>query len=965
MVDRVTPTVINWKSVATILGFILFGMNSLGASQPIDFARDVAPILETHCLRCHSPNNAKGEVSLATVADLRENAYLAAGEPESSYLLHLISFSDGEKPEMPKESEPLSPEQVAIVRGWIEQGAEWPDAVVLHEPSRADKTWWSLQPLTKNDPPDATDSPVSWRENPIDRFVYSKLAEQGLSPNPPAVRRTLIRRVFYDLVGLPPTPDEVQAFVESDDPLAYEKLLDRLLNSPQYGERWGRHWLDVVRFGESNGFERNVLIPDLWPFRDYVIASINADKPFDLFIREHIAGDVFAKGRPESEIGTAFLVAGPYDDVGNQDAVQAAQIRANTIDEMIRAASGAFLGLTIGCARCHDHKFDPIRQRDYYAWYATFAGVRHGRRVVATAEAQTRHATLRQPLEAQRNTLTQERKTLSESIEKRAQANRERHEATWTRPPADRRGTEETFDPVTAKFVRLVSEGQDRNPANRNQFGIDEFEIWTAADPAINVALASAGATASGPSRPIEDSPGAYGPQKAIDGKTGERFLATGGHLTIELAQPSSINRVTFSSARGESKPDQRKFAFVGEYRIEVSDDGKTWREVANSHDRKPVNVAHRDHRLRQLETLPEDRKRLADLDREIGKINRELGRIPPLQTVFVGTRSERDAKGPFHIFLGGSPQRKGDEVLPASLSVLSESASKYELKPDTPESTRRMALADWLVDDKNPLTPRVLVNRLWHYHFGRGIVSTPNDFGSMGSLPSHPELLDWLVGELRRHNWRLKPLHRLIMTSQTYRQSSEYRNEAARIDSDARLLWRFPPRRLSAEEIRDSILEVAGVLQPKMGGAGFRLYHFMQDNVCTYDPLDRPGPETYRRAVYHQNARAAVVDLMTEFDQPDCAFSTPRRSETISPLQALTMLNHQFTLDMADAFARRLIRDAGDEPDQQIQHGFRLCYSRAATEPERKACRELIAEHGLAAFCRVLLNTSEFIYLQ
>ncbi len=965
MTYHVTTSVSSWRLAASVLGLVLFAISSLRAGQPIDFARDVAPILESNCLRCHSPNNAKGEVSFATAADLLEDGYLSAGDPESSYLLNLITPSDGNAPEMPKEGEPLSAKQVAVIRGWIEQGAKWPDDVILHEQSKGDKTWWSLQPLRNVDPPDASKVPENWRTNPIDRFVAVKLAEQGLSPSSPADRRTLIRRVFYDLVGLPPSPTEVQAFVESDDPLAYEKLINRLLNSPQYGERWGRHWLDVVRFGESNGFERNVLIPDLWPFRDYVIASINADKPFDLFIREHIAGDVFGEGRPESEIGTAFLVAGPYDDVGNQDAVQAAQIRANTIDEMIRAAGGAFLGLTIGCARCHDHKFDPIRQRDYYAWYASFAGVRHGRRVVATADEKATHAALRQPLEAQRNTLTQERRTLSQSIEKRAQANREQHEATWTRPPVDRRGTEETFEPATAKFVRLVSEGQDQNPGNRNQFGIDEFEIWSATDPAVNVALASEGAAASGPSRPIEDSPGAYGPQKAIDGKTGERFLATGGHLTIELAEPTSINRVNFSSARGESKPDQRKFAFVGEYRIEVSDDGKTWREVANSYDRKPVNAAHRNHRLRLLETQPEDQKRLADLDREIAKINRELGALPQLQTVFVGTRSANDAKGPFHIFLGGSPQRKGETVLPASLSVLSESAPTYELEPDAPESTRRMALADWLVDDENPLTPRVLANRLWHYHLGTGIVSTPNDFGSMGSLPSHPEMLDWLAAELRRNNWQLKPLHRLIMMSQTYRQSSEYREAPARIDSDARLLWRFPPRRLSAEEIRDSILQVAGLLQADMGGPGFRLYHFMQDNVCTYDPLDRPGPETYRRAVYHQNARAAVVDLMTEFDQPDCAFSTPRRSETISPLQALTMLNHQFTLDMADALSKRIIENAGDEPNEQIHLAFQLCYSRAATELELKACRELIAEHGLSAFCRVLLNTSEFIYLQ
>ncbi|WP_166819725.1 DUF1553 domain-containing protein [Thalassoroseus pseudoceratinae] len=946
--------------------FLLFGSSSeLPAGEAIDFSRDVAPILETHCVRCHSPNNAKGEISLATVTDLAKNGYLSAGDPSASYLLELITSSTGQKPEMPQEGDPLTTAQQTILRNWIQQGANWPDDVILRERSRVDKSWWSFQRLANTSPPEPRNLPESWGHNPIDRFVYAKLAENKLSPNPPADRRTLIRRAYYDLIGLPPSPADVKAFEQNRDPLAYDRLIDRLLNSPQYGERWGRHWLDVVRFGESNGFERNVLIPDLWPFRDYVIQSINEDKPFDLLIREHLAGDVFGNGRPESEIGSAFLVAGPYDDVGNQDPVQARQIRANTIDEMIRAAGEAFLGLTIGCARCHDHKFDPIRQSDYYSWYATFAGVRHGRRVVATPGEKSSLANRRQPLEAKRNALTQERQTLSRSIEERGNANREQHEKTWTRPPVDRRGTVETFEPTTAKFVRLVSEGQDANLANRNQFGIDEFEIWTATDPNVNVALASNGAKATGPSRPIQDTPGVYGPQKAIDGKTGERFLATGGHLTIELAEPSSINRVTFSSARGEEKPDQRKFNFVAEYRIEVSEDGSTWREVANSSDRKPVNEAHRKHRLRQLETKPEDQQRMKELDREIAEVNRALAAIPPLQTVFVGTRSQRDAQGPFHIFLGGSPERKGEEVLPASLSTLSESAPSYKLTVDSSESTRRLELADWLVEDENPLTPRVLANRLWHYHFGTGLVSTPNDFGSMGTLPSHPALLDWLAGELRRNGWRIKSMHRLIMTSQTYQQSGRYRDKPARIDSDARLLWRFPPRRLSAEEIRDSILQVAGVLHADMGGPGFRLYHFMQDNVCTYVPLDRPGPETYRRAIYHQNARAAVVDLMTEFDQPDCAFSAPRRSETISPLQALTMLNHQFTLDMADSFAKRLTREAGDVVDAQIRLAFEQCYSRSVTEAELKSCRTFVAEHGLPAFCRVMFNTSEFIYLQ
>ena len=333
------------------------------ADEPIDFATQIAPILQQRCVTCHAPGNEKGDVSLATIADVKDQEYVVPGDPEASGLFDLITAADGESPAMPREGEPLSAEQVALIRQWIEEGADWPENVVVRVKSRADTSWWSLLPLAINPPPSPADLPEDWRVNPIDRFVFARMAEDDLSPNPPADRRTLIRRTTYDLIGLPPTPEEVADFVADPDPQAYERLIDRLLASPHYGERWGRHWLDVVRFGESNGYERNVIINDLWPFRDYVIASLNQDKPFDQFLREHLSGDVFGAGVPEHEIGTAFLVAGPYDDVGNQDAAQAAQIRANTIDEMIRATSEAFLGLTIGCARCHDHKFDPILQQ--------------------------------------------------------------------------------------------------------------------------------------------------------------------------------------------------------------------------------------------------------------------------------------------------------------------------------------------------------------------------------------------------------------------------------------------------------------------------------------------------------------------------------------------------------------------------------------------------------------------------
>lgn len=953
-----------WGRCAASLALLWFPV-VLSAAESVDFVRDVAPIFERACLRCHAPGNAQGELSLATIDDLRRLEYLVAGDPESSYLIEVVSASDGERPRMPKEGEPLAAEQVAVLRRWIAAGAVWPEGLVLRPKSRADATWWSLRPLTRCDPPQTAGVPPAWQAHPIDRFLAARLAAAGLAPNPLADRRTLIRRVTYDLTGLPPAPEEVEAFVRDPDPHAYERLVDRLLASPHYGEHWGRHWLDVVRFGESNGYERNFMINDLWPFRDYVIRSLNEDKPFDQFLREHLAGDVLGPDQPDVEIGSAFLVTGPFDDVGNQDPVQAAQIRANTIDEIIRATGEAFLGLTIGCARCHDHKFDPILQTDYYGWYATFSGVRHGSRVVATAAEKQADAERRRPLEARRQHLMQERDSLLQNLLSRGEQNASTYEAHWTRPPVDRQGTEETFPPVTARFIRLVSEGQDTNPENTTNFGIDEFEVWSAEPQPRNVALAAHGGRASGTSRLVEDFPGAYAPELAIDGKTGARFLATGGTLTIEFAAATPLQRVVFSSARGETTPEHPNFVFVGEYRLEISTDGQQWTQVANSHDRQPVNEAWRKHRLRRLAMTDNERDRLAALEQALAQVNQELSALPPLPTVWVGQRVAADAQGPFHVFLGGNPQRRGEPVVPASLSAFVGVVPTYALAEDAPEGDRRKALADWMVHPANPLTPRVLANRLWHYHFGTGIVETPSDFGFMGGRPTHPELLDWLAAQIHEHGWRLKPLHRLIVLSQAYQQASTFREDAARVDGDARLLWRFPPRRLSAEEIRDTLLSVSGRLDLRQGGPGFRLYRYMQDNVATYAPLDHPGPETYRRAVYHHNARASVVDLMSDFDLPDCAFSTPRRAQTITPLQALTLLNHSFTLDMAAALAERVQREAGDDPDAQIQRLFLLCVSRPASEMERTAARRLVDAYGLPALGRVMLNTSELIHVQ
>ncbi len=339
-------------------------------SSAVNFERDIRPLLHARCIECHGPEKQQAGLRLDTKAGAMKGSVIVPGKSSESELIRRVSSTDSAE-RMPSKGAPLTAREIALLRAWIDAGATWPETETPSsgEAKRAEKaSWWSLQPLAKTEPPVTPGIPADWpsylNASPIDRFIFAKLAERGLKPNPEADRRSLIRRVTYDLTGLPPSPEEVEAFVKDSDPKAYEKLVDRLLASPRYGEQWGRHWLDVVRFGESNGFERNVLINNLWPYRDYVIRSFNEDKPFNQFFVEQLAGDVVGKGNPDVEVGTAFLVCGPYDDVGNQDAAQAKVIRANTLDDLVAATSNTFLGLTVNCARCHFHKFDPIPTDD-------------------------------------------------------------------------------------------------------------------------------------------------------------------------------------------------------------------------------------------------------------------------------------------------------------------------------------------------------------------------------------------------------------------------------------------------------------------------------------------------------------------------------------------------------------------------------------------------------------------------
>lgn len=958
--------VIGW-CVLTFAGTAGILADEISAS----FEKVIAPALAAKCVSCHRPDNLKGGLDFSTRDSLIKGgdsgASLIPGKADESPIYLRSIPHDGQPPEMPAKGEPLTTEEAAALKEWIQNGALWPEKVVLREKAKADASFWSFQPIHQVTPPALENVPENWNRNPIDRFIFAKLREQGLKPNPPSSPRVFVRRAYYDLTGLPPSPDEVDQFLQSVNrsgmTAAAEQLIDRLLESPRYGEAWGRHWLDVIRFGESRGYERNEIITNLWPFRDYVIRSFNDDKPFDQFIREHLTGDLIGKDQPDVEIGSAFLVAGPYDDVGNLDPAAAAQIRADQMDEMIRATSEAFLGLTMGCSRCHDHKFDPITARDYYSLYATFNGTVHGTREVATtAEREARTAKL-VPLQDERKRQIAERDALEKSILEQIKLREPEVAKFWARPRHSRYLTEEQFTPIEAGWIRMVVEGTDSNDPNRRQFKLDEFEVWTDGDTSRNVALSSQGATATGIAPKAKDFGDAYGADLTIDGRFGESWLANGNELVIHFAKPERITRVTFSSDRTHSLAEDHSLTvFVGDYRIEVSNDGKTWQTVASSDDRQPPTEIRRQARLRKLVQSDADTQKLDSLNQQIGQLDQQIAQVPALPVWWVGTH--REAPGPFAVFVGGNPQRRGEEVIPASLSALDWQGSKYRLDATTAtEADRRLALAKWLTSRDQPLVPRVLANRIWHYHFGTGIVNTPSDFGYMGDRPTHPELLDWLANQLVECGWKLKPLHRLIMTSQAYQQSSAWDAERGSQDAESRFLWRFPPRRLSAEEIRDSLLSIGGQLDLKMGGPGFRLYEYQQDNVATYVPLNEHGPETFRRSVYHHNARASRVDVLTDFDCPDPAVAEPRRAATTTPLQALTMMNHRFSLAMANALADRLKQEAGDTASQ-VKRSFVLIASREPSERELSSGIGMVEAHGLRAYCRAILNSNELVYV-
>jgi hypothetical protein len=798
------------------------------------------------------------------------------------------------------------------------------------ETARADEPrGWSLQPIRRPELP-RTASTAELR-TAVDVFVQAELERRGLTLAGEADRTTLIRRLTFDLHGLPPTPDEVDAFLRDTAANAYDRLVDRLLDSPRYGERWGRHWLDVVRFSESKGFERDRIRANAWHYRDYVIRALNDDKPYADFICEQIAGDALRPDDPQAAIATGFLVTGPNNDVGNQSKLELLRERADELDEIVSNVGSVFLGLTVACARCHDHKFDPIPTRDYYRLAAVFSGVKFDDRPLAAAE----------PSRAVAEQLAAHDRRLGEITKRLADINAQI--ADLGAGELNPQRNEERFEPIEAQFVRFTIERTN----DGTEPGLDELELYEASGD--NQALASRGAKATASSL----LPGYAIHQVAHlnDGQVGnshswisnERGV---GWAQIELPRPARLARIVW----GRDRAGQFRDRLAVEYRIEYSLDGRHFQRLATRADRPatPESVGRLAELRTQRQSLHEERQRINDA-------KAKLDGLPKAWAAVSGEPV------PLKVLKRGDVLTPGDDAPPAALSAL-PLTGELGIQPADTEPQRRLKLAQWIADPANPLTWRVIVNRLWHYHFGAGLVLTPSDLGATAAPPSHPDLLDWLADELRRDGGRLKALHRLIVRSATYRQSSGD-GPAAAVDAGNRLLWRMNRRRLDAESLRDSILAVAGTLDGRAGGPSYRPFHYIEGNIPVYEVLAE-RPEFWRRTVYRHTVRTHRSPLLDAFDCPDSSVMTPARSQTTTPLQALGLLNNAFVLEQSRYFAERVMRESGSEPAAQVHRAYRLALLRAPSEPERAEAVSFVTAHRLEDFCRVLFNTNEFLYV-
>ena len=805
---------------------------SAGAQSADPFDTEIRPLLEQNCLPCHGPGSRMSGLTVTSLEGLlaggaRHGSAITPGHADQSVLVRVLK---GElTPQMPMGKPPLPDKQIEAISTWIEEYR-------LAETAEAG-AWNPFKKPEQAAPPEVRQE--SWVRNSLDRFILARLEAAGIKPAPEAGKRVMLRRLYFDLVGEPPAPEETEAFLSDESPRAYERLVDRLLDDPRYGERWGRHWLDLARYADSTGGEANRELYYVWRYRDYVVDAFNDDKPYNQFVKEQLAADEFAPRDPDKLVATGFLRLG---------APRQSQIRRvarqHHLSELSGTTASVFLGLSLGCAECHDHKYDPIPTKDFYRFQAFFLPIEN-----KTVEAEFTDKPTQVLAEAGR-----------QAAEERLKQARKRYEEHETGLLAKLRGV-------------LREEGKD--PAE--------------ADAA-----------------------------------------------ALRL-------RLTNAIANGVVPRDEPNFT---------------------------------------LEEKTEYIRRLGFIDgfrggRDMGVYRRQVERhLPKVHAVGnLGESSARPGLPVQFVRIRGDVDNLGERVLPGFLSAMTGGLDDVEMPTDALGNINRwrLPLAEWIASPENPLTARVMANRIWQQHFGRGIVATPSNFGANGARPTHPELLDWLALKFIETGWSIKAMHRLMLSSAAYRQSSSgVPKEALKADPGNRLLSRMPRRRLEGEVIRDSILAVSGRLNRTRRGPGVypRLPEAMKDQMYVKNwPAWEPsgGPDSRRRSIYVFQRRQLALPLLEMLDAPVPQTSSERRVVSTTALQSLALLNGRLVAEESGHFAARLRREAGEEPRQQIRRGFQLAFSREPSSEELLRYHDFVrteGAEGLVSICRVLLNSNEFAYV-
>ena len=969
---------------------LVCGSSSIAAAEPVvDFARDIEPILTKSCVGCHGPLKSKGSLRLDSRAAAMKAGVLAPGKPAESELLKRIAAKDDAR--MPPEPQKnLNGAEIAKLKLWIEQGAQWPENT---GPKTDPLDWWSLKPLAK------PAVPKSDFANPIDAFVRAKLADEGLSPSPAAGKRTLIRRLYFDLIGLPPTPERIAAFEKDAAPDAYSKLVDSLLASKHYGERWARHWLDVVHFGETHGYDKDQPRPNAWPYRDYVIRSFNGDQVYATFVQEQIAGDILFKDSRDGIEALGFIAAGPWDFIGHAEVpeskIDGKIARHLDRDDMVQNTMQTFVSLTVGCAQCHDHKFDPISQEEYFGLQAVFAALD---RTDVRYDSDPEVAAVRAMLSMQRVELATARKKIRSELENRAGpalAVLDHRIALAGAPP--NRSTAFGYHSAlaakseTAKWIQIdlgKSIGISKVilfPAHDDFNGIGAgfgFPVRYKIEAGDDAAFKTGVRMITDRTGADEKSPGIQPQAFKIDELkaryvrvTATKLMARQNDFNFALAEvevrDTADNAVSLGAAVTALDSIEAPIRWA---KVNLVDG---WYPGVKAGDAdRAVRLKKERRELLEATETPVSRKQLAEVDAGLTAAERELAALPPQSMAYIGavhtgtgsfagTGATGGQPRPIFLLNRGSVTKPGAEVRPGALSAVKALSAKFDLPAGHAEGERRKALALWLTDPKNPLLWRSIVNRVWHYHFGRGLVETANDFGRNGTLPTHPELLDFLAAEFRDGGQSIKKLHRAILLSETYRQASTGDAKTEMIDAGNQYLWRMNRRKLEAEAVRDSVLQLAGKLDLKLYGPSFRDFvvekpeHSPHYEYHLHDPED---PASHRRSIYRFAVRSQTQPFLTALDCADPSLQVDRRNQSQSPAQALALLNNDFMAVMAKHFAKRLEARPGELSDR-VERGFWEAMGRKPTGAEAKALTAHAAKHGLPSLCRLLFNLNEFAF--